>query len=108
MKLYRALRSCAYCLQMIIESNWSTSIFKLRSPFTKKSAFKDTLICRLVRRKSAIKLEIASWTDLFRKHCWRRTNVGVGIMFFQQFVGINAVRILIPVDMCISLTVEKS
>lgn len=34
-----------------------------------------------------IKLEIASWTDLFKRGCWRRTHVGVGIMFFQQFVG---------------------
>ena len=39
---------------------------------------------------SRIKLEIASWTDCFRRGCWRRTHVGVGLMFFQQFVGINA------------------
>jgi MFS family permease len=38
-------------------------------------------------KKSAIKLEIASWTDLFKTYCWRRTHVGVGLMFFQQFVG---------------------
>ena len=37
-----------------------------------------------------IKLEFASWTDCFRQGCWRRTHVGVGLMFFQQFVGINA------------------
>ena len=37
-----------------------------------------------------IKLEIASWADCFRQGCWRRTHVGVGLMFFQQFVGINA------------------
>ncbi len=39
---------------------------------------------------SRIKLEIASWADCFRRSCWRRTHVGVGLMFFQQFVGINA------------------
>ena len=39
---------------------------------------------------SRIKLEIALWTDCFRRGCWRRTHVGVGLMFFQQFVGINA------------------
>ncbi|KAL8731694.1 MAG: hypothetical protein Q9181_004229 [Wetmoreana brouardii] len=39
---------------------------------------------------NSIKLELVSWTDCFRKGCWRRTHVGVGIMFFQQFVGINA------------------
>ncbi|KAI9835851.1 MAG: hypothetical protein M1819_001749 [Sarea resinae] len=39
---------------------------------------------------SRIKLEFASWMDCFRRGCWRRTHVGVGLMFFQQFVGINA------------------
>ncbi|KAF2001066.1 general substrate transporter [Amniculicola lignicola CBS 123094] len=41
-------------------------------------------------RMNRIKLELVSWTDCFRKGCWRRTVVGVGIMFFQQFVGINS------------------
>lgn len=58
--------------------------------------------------KNRLKLEIASWTDCFRSGCWRRTHIGIGIMFFQagtlsharfglllilphqQFVGINA------------------
>lgn len=40
--------------------------------------------------RSRFKLEIAAWTDLFKDGCWRRTHVGVGVMFFQQFVGINA------------------
>ena len=39
---------------------------------------------------SQTKLELASWTDCFRRGCWRRTHIGIGIMFFQQFVGINA------------------
>lgn len=39
---------------------------------------------------SRIKLEFASWTDCFRRGCWRRTHIGIGLMFFQQFVGINA------------------
>ncbi|EMR10795.1 hypothetical protein PNEG_00943 [Pneumocystis murina B123] len=39
---------------------------------------------------TTIKLEIVSWFDLFKKGCWRRTIVGIGVMFFQQFVGINA------------------
>lgn len=41
-------------------------------------------------RVNRMKLEIAAWSDCFRHGCWRRTVVGVGIMFFQQFVGINA------------------
>lgn len=35
-------------------------------------------------RRSRVKLEIASWGDLFKKGCLKRTHVGVGIMFFQQ------------------------
>ncbi|KAF1970344.1 general substrate transporter [Bimuria novae-zelandiae CBS 107.79] len=41
-------------------------------------------------RANRIKLEIAAWGDCFRHGCWKRTVVGVMIMFFQQFVGINA------------------
>lgn len=33
---------------------------------------------------SRLQLEIASWLDCFRRGCWRRTHVGLGIMFFQQ------------------------
>lgn len=29
-------------------------------------------------------LELASWADCFTKGCWRRTHVGIVIMFFQQ------------------------
>ncbi|KAF7159506.1 hypothetical protein CNMCM5623_004844 [Aspergillus felis] len=36
------------------------------------------------------KLELYSWADLLRKKNWRRTSVGVGVTFFQQFSGINA------------------
>lgn len=39
---------------------------------------------------SKIKLELAGWLDCFGAGCWRRTLVGVGLMFFQQFIGINA------------------
>ncbi|KAI4290313.1 MAG: hypothetical protein L6R35_000420 [Caloplaca aegaea] len=49
-----------------------------------------------LQRKSkvnSIKLEIASWIDCFRKGCWRRTHVGIGLMFFQvslyQIVGLS-------------------
>ncbi len=41
-------------------------------------------------RASRVKLELVSWMDCFKRGCWRRTHVGVGLMFFQQFVGINA------------------
>jgi MFS family permease len=34
-------------------------------------------------RKSFL-LEMASWADCFKKGCWRRTHVGMGLMFFQQ------------------------
>ncbi|PVH83784.1 general substrate transporter [Cadophora sp. DSE1049] len=41
-------------------------------------------------RMNRLKLEIVSWTDCLKPGCWRRTHVGAGLMFFQQFVGINA------------------
>ncbi|KAF1355726.1 general substrate transporter [Lizonia empirigonia] len=47
-------------------------------------------------RASNFKLEFASWADCFRHGCWKRTLVGVGIMFFQQFVGINALIYYAP------------
>ncbi|KAL4955806.1 general substrate transporter [Aspergillus filifer] len=40
--------------------------------------------------KKSLQRELAGWADCFRKGCWRRTQVGVLVMFFQQFVGINA------------------
>ncbi|KAL8950413.1 MAG: hypothetical protein Q9222_003551 [Ikaeria aurantiellina] len=39
---------------------------------------------------NSVKLELMSWIDCFRRGCWRRTHIGIGLMFFQQFVGINA------------------
>ncbi|KAF2723414.1 putative MFS monosaccharide transporter [Polychaeton citri CBS 116435] len=41
-------------------------------------------------KSSRLRLEIQSWLDCFRRGGWRRTHIGVIIMFFQQFVGINA------------------
>ncbi|CAI7612097.1 unnamed protein product [Penicillium palitans] len=40
--------------------------------------------------KNAILQELSSWADCFRKGCWRRTHIGIGLGFFQQFIGINA------------------
>jgi hypothetical protein len=37
-----------------------------------------------------IKLEFAYWMDCFRPDCIKPTHVGIMIMFFQQFIGINA------------------
>jgi len=39
---------------------------------------------------SLLKIESLKWADTFSKGCRRRTFVGVGLYFFQQFVGINA------------------
>ncbi|CRG84569.1 putative quinate permease [Talaromyces islandicus] len=41
-------------------------------------------------RWKGILLEAATWADCFRKGHRRRTWIGIGLMFFQQFVGINA------------------
>lgn len=39
---------------------------------------------------ASVKLELASWIDNFRKKSYKRTMVGMGLMLFQQLVGINA------------------
>lgn len=41
-------------------------------------------------RLNRIKLELVSWLDCLRPGCIKRTHVGTGLMFFQQFVGVNA------------------
>ncbi|CAG8921657.1 unnamed protein product [Penicillium salamii] len=41
-------------------------------------------------KKNAILQELSAWADCFKSGCWRRTHIGVGLGFFQQFVGINA------------------
>lgn len=43
--------------------------------------------------RSELKLEAASWADMFRPKLIRQTMIGIMLMFFQQFVGINAVSI---------------
>lgn len=54
-----------------------------------------------------IRLEIVAWVDCFRRGCWRRTHVGMGLMFFQQFVGINALIYYAPTVSCHSSTSTK-
>lgn len=45
---------------------------------------------------SELKLEIASWVDMFKPKMLRRTQIGIMLMFFQQFVGINALVYYAP------------
>lgn len=39
--------------------------------------------------KKGLALEVATWLDLLKKRSWKRTAVGCGAAFFQQFSGIN-------------------
>ncbi|KAF4553587.1 Sugar (and other) transporter-like protein 63 [Elsinoe fawcettii] len=39
---------------------------------------------------SGLKLEFLLWAELFQRRHWRRSVVGCGVTFFQQFSGINA------------------
>ncbi|KAB8237676.1 uncharacterized protein BDW43DRAFT_297359 [Aspergillus alliaceus] len=44
--------------------------------------------------KQGMKLEFLTWLDLFSQAGWRRTIVGCGVAFFQQFMDINMSLIL--------------
>jgi sugar porter (SP) family MFS transporter len=45
---------------------------------------------------STITVGFAGWADCFKPWCWKRTQVGIGLMFFQQMVGINAIIYYAP------------
>lgn len=48
-----------------------------------------------------LKLEVAAWTDMFRPGILPRTMIGIMLMFFQQFQGINAVsRVVHDLSWC--------
>ncbi|KAJ5948559.1 hypothetical protein N7454_001866 [Penicillium verhagenii] len=40
---------------------------------------------------SRIMLHVWSYLECFRKGAWKRTHIGIGLMFFQQFGGVNAI-----------------
>ncbi|KAI0423447.1 arabinose-proton symporter [Xylaria sp. FL1042] len=42
------------------------------------------------RISSRVKLQLISYLDCFRGRLWKRTHVAIGLMFFQQFGGVNA------------------
>ncbi|KAJ4223429.1 hypothetical protein NW759_006063 [Fusarium solani] len=69
-------------IEIIAEARFQTGVLAERHPLLTSPENKTV--------SSAIKLEIVSWTDCFKAGCWRRTLVGAGLMFFQQFIGINA------------------
>lgn len=51
--------------------------------------FQRTMLEKRHPGKSGFFLELATWIELFRGKNLRRTAVGCGIAFFQQFSGIN-------------------
>ncbi|KAM5363690.1 hypothetical protein ACJZ2D_011888 [Fusarium nematophilum] len=55
-----------------------------------EAQFQKTILERRHPGQYGFKLEILTWLDLFSPNTWRRTAVGCGVLFFQQFSGINA------------------
>lgn len=49
--------------------------------------FKNVMLEKAHPGQSGFKLEFLTWMDLFKSKIWRRTAVGVGVAFFQQFSG---------------------
>ncbi|KAJ9417986.1 general substrate transporter [Fusarium oxysporum] len=67
-------------MDIIAEARFQASVLRERHP-------------NLTQRTDVvgkIRLELVSWGDCFKSGCRRRTLVGAGLMFFQQFTGINA------------------
>ncbi|RMX78971.1 hypothetical protein D0868_16396 [Hortaea werneckii] len=52
--------------------------------------FQNVMLERRHPGISGVKLEVAQWLHLLSKKRWRRTAAGVGVTFFQQFQGVNA------------------
>jgi hypothetical protein len=50
-----------------------------------EAQFQKTVLERRHPGKQGFKLEVLTWLDLFSPKTWRRTAVGCGILFFQQF-----------------------
>lgn len=46
--------------------------------------FQKKMIQKHHAGKTGLRLEVATWLDLFKKKTWRRTIVGCGVAFFQQ------------------------
>ncbi|ORY30180.1 arabinose-proton symporter [Naematelia encephala] len=40
---------------------------------------------------SGLRREVLTWMDCFRPGIFRRTIIGIGLQFFQQFIGVNAI-----------------
>ncbi|KAH8171020.1 sugar transporter domain-containing protein [Sarocladium implicatum] len=55
-----------------------------------EARFQQAVVKQRHPNAEGIKLEVKTWLDLFSLKLWRRVIVGCGVMFFQQFSGINA------------------
>jgi hypothetical protein len=75
-------------MEMRVEAAYQREINEARHPFFQEHS-----------HVSSIKLELELWLDCFRSRYWKRTHISLGVMFFQQFVGINALAYNIPILM---------
>lgn len=60
------------------------------------SAEKHPNLYQSPSRWKRIKLEVLLYIDCWKMPVYKRTQVAVGLMFFQQFVGINALIVSFP------------
>lgn len=62
-------------MEVIAESKFQQQVLAERHPkLVAGTKFSDKM-----------RLELVSWADCFKSGCWKRTQVGAGLMFFQQF-----------------------
>lgn len=62
------------------------------------AALKHPNLVHSPKRSSRIWIEVQLYFDCWKMPIYKRTQVGVGLMFFQQFVGINALIVSLPLS----------
>ena len=62
-----------------------------------RSTSRRSYLRKSILERRGLKLEIATWLDLFKKKNWRRTIIETGVAFFQQFSATNGFIYYAPI-----------
>lgn len=73
-------------MEIRVEAAYQREIIEARHPLLQEPSCMNN-----------IRLELTLWLDCFRSQDWKRTHISVGLMFFQQFIGINVLAYHVPI-----------